>query len=92
MDVAPLNNAPIVAPSPVSASAEQQAGNLQLIQAVHAINAAELYGDQSELSLVLDRRTRRATVRLVHRKTRQVIREIPTDQVLSMADREAYGD
>jgi len=89
MDVAPLHNASMVATSPVSVPAEQQAENLQLIQAVHAINAAELYGEDSELTLALDRRTRRATVRLVHRKTRQVIREVPADQVLSMAG--SYG-
>jgi uncharacterized FlaG/YvyC family protein len=87
MDVTPLHHVPIVAPSPVSVSAEQQAENLQLIQAVHAVNAAELYGEETELTMVLDRRTRRATVRLVHRKTRQVIREIPAGQVLSMVDR-----
>lgn len=92
MDVAPLHNSPIVAPSPVSVSAEQQAETLQLIQAVHAVNAAELYGEESELTLALDRRTRRAIVRLVHRKTGQVIREIPADQVLSMVDPGAYGD
>ena len=92
MDVAPLHNAPIVASAPVSVAAEQQAGNLQLVQAVHAINAAELYGEENELTLALDRRTRRATVRLVRRKTGQVIREVPADQVLSMASAGSYGD
>jgi len=92
MDVSPLHNAPqIVAPSPTSGSAEQQAENLQLVQAVHAINAAELYGEESELTFVLERRTRRATVRLVHRRTRQMIREIPADQVLSMAESVTSG-
>lgn len=92
MDVAPLHNAPIVASSPVSVAAGQQAENLQLVQAVHAINAAELYGEENELTLALDRRTRRATVRLIHRKTGQVIREIPAEQILSVAVPEAYGD
>jgi len=59
MDVAPLHNTPqTVAPAPVSADGEQQAQNLQLIQAVHAVNAAELYGEESELAFWLDRRTR----------------------------------
>lgn len=87
MDVAPLHNAPqTVAPSPVSVTAEQQAANLQLVQAVRAINAAELYGEDSELSLAFDRRTRRAIVRLVYRKTSQAIREIPAEQVLGLAE------
>ncbi len=93
MDVAPLHNAPqIAAPAPTSVSAEQQAENLQLVQAVHAINAAELYGEESELTLAFERRTRRATVRLVHRRTRQVIREIHADQVLSIAQSVTSGD
>jgi len=92
MDVAPLHNASIVASAPTSVPAEQQSENLQLVQAVHAINAAELYGEENELTLALDRRTRRATVRLVHRKTGQVIREVPADQVLSMAAPGSYGD
>jgi len=93
MDVSPLHNAPqIVAPSPTAGSAGQQAENLPLVQAVHAINAAELYGEESELTFALDRRTRRATVRLVHRRTRQVIREIPADQVLSLAESVTSGD
>jgi len=87
MDVTPLHNAPqTVAPSPVSAAAEQQAENLALVQAVHAINGAELYGEDSELSLALDRRTQRAVVRLVHRKTRQVIREVPAEELLILAE------
>lgn len=87
MNVTPLHNASqITGPSPDSTSAEQQAENLALVQAVHAINAAELYGEDSELSFALDRRVQSAAVRLVHRKTRQVIREIPADQVLSLAE------
>ena len=93
MDVAPLHNAPqTVAPSPVSVSAEQQAENLQLIEAVRAINAAELYGEDSELAFVLDRRTRRALIRLVDRKTKQPIRELPSDLVLSLAESVASDD
>lgn len=87
MNVAPLHNSPqIVAPSPVSASSDQQAENLALVQAVRAINAAELYGEQGELSFALERRTQRVVVRLIDRKTRQVIREVPADQVLSLAE------
>lgn len=92
MDVAPLHNAPMVASSPVSVPAEQQAENLQLVQAVHAINAAELYGEENELTLALDRRTRRATVRLVRRKTGQVIREVPADEILNMGAPRADDD
>lgn len=86
MDVAPLNTAPqAAAPAPVSLSAEQQAQNRQLIQAVQAVNVAELFGQDSELTFALERRTQRALVRLLNRKTREVIREIPADEVLQLA-------
>ena len=57
-----------------------------------AINAAELYGEDSELAFVLDRRTRRALIRLVDRKTKQVLRELPSDLVLSLAESVAPDD
>jgi len=85
MDVSPLQTLPQVAsPSPVSISSEQQAENRQLIQAVHAINAAELFGKDSELTFALDRTARRAVVRLVNRKTRTEIREIPAEELLGL--------
>jgi flagellar protein FlaG len=92
MNVTPLHNSQIVAPSPVPASNDQQAENLALVQAVQAINAAELYGEQGELSFALDRRTQRGVVRLIERKTKQVIREVPPDQVLSLAESLEPGD
>lgn len=92
MHVVPLQNSQIVAPSPVPASGDQQAENLALVQAVQAINAADLYEEQGELSFALDRRTQRGVVRLIDRKTKQVIREVPPDQVLSLAESLEPGD
>lgn len=87
MDIAPLHTASQTsAPAPVSASAEQQAQNRELIQAVHAINAAELFGEDSELTFALDRKTGRGVVRLFRRKSRELIREISSEEVLGLAD------
>jgi uncharacterized FlaG/YvyC family protein len=87
MDVAPLHTAPqAAAPAPVSLSAEQLAENRQLIQAVLAVNVAELFGQDSELTFARDRRTQRAVIRLVNRKTGEVIREIPSDELLGLAE------
>lgn len=57
----------------------------ELIQAVRALNAAELFGQNSELTFVLDRETHRALVRLIDRKTNEVIRQIPPEYLLRMA-------
>ena len=57
-----------------------------LIQAVRAVNAAELYGQENELSFAFDRGSQRAVVRIVDRKTREVVQQIPTEQVLRFAE------
>jgi uncharacterized FlaG/YvyC family protein len=87
MDIAPLHTASQTsAPAPVSASAEQQAQNRELIQAVHAINAAEWFGEANELTFALDRKTGRGFIRLVRRKKRELVREISPEELLGLAD------
>lgn len=68
------------APSPV---AEDRRA---LIQAIRAVNAAELYGQENELSFVFDRETQRPVVRIVDRKTREVVQQIPSEHVLRLAE------
>ena len=75
----PLTAAPVVAP------VETLTQNRELIQAVKAVNVAELFGQNSELTFVLDRESRRALVRLIDRKTNEVIRQIPPEYILRMA-------
>jgi flagellar protein FlaG len=57
-----------------------------LIHAVRAVNAAELYGQENELSFAFDRHTRRTVVRIVDKKTREVVQQIPNEQVLRLAE------
>jgi len=73
--------AAVAVPQPSEKLVHQRA----LIQAVKALNAAELFGQNSELSFVLDRETRRPVVRLIDRKTAEVIRQIPPEYLLRMA-------
>ena len=75
--------APAVAPQ---ASPETRSENRELIQAVRALNATELFGQNSELTFVLDRETRRPLVRIVDRDTGEVIRQIPPEYALRMAE------
>ena len=86
MDVAPLHNAPQAAAPAAAPVPEQLAQNRQLIQAVHAVNAGELFGQDSELTFAFDRRTQRPVMRLVSRKTKEVIRQVPAEQVLRLAE------
>ena len=57
-----------------------------LIQAVRAVNAAELFGQQNELSFAFNRHAQKAVVRIVDRKTRELVQQIPTEQVLRLAE------
>jgi uncharacterized FlaG/YvyC family protein len=69
-----------VAPRPLTQ--DQRA----LIQAVRSVNAAELLGQNNELTFVLDRATRRAVVRIVDKQTHKVVDQIPAEYVLRMAE------
>jgi flagellar protein FlaG len=57
-----------------------------VIQAVRAVNKAEVFGQEHELSFAMDRATRRPVVRIVDRKTRQVVQQIPSESVLRLAE------
>ena len=55
--------------------------NSELVQAVRAVNAAELFGGESELTFVIDRRTQMALVRVVDKKSGEVVRQFPPEYV-----------
>jgi len=75
------------APNSVEAPSPQlRAKDRELIQAVKALNRSEMFGGDSELTFILDRETRRPVVRIVDRETREVIRQIPPEYALRLAD------
>ena len=69
-------------PAPPKATEDQKA----LIQAVKAVNAAEMFGQENELTFVIDRAARIAVVRIVNKKTGALVQQIPNQQVLKMAE------
>ena len=81
-----LNQPAPSAAQPVSAETRTKAEDRELIKAVKALNATELFGQNNELTFVLDRQTHRPLVRIVDRETREVIRQIPQEHVLRMAE------
>ena len=86
MDVTPLNTVqpPAVTPGPTAISAEEQANHRQLVKAVRAVNTAELYGQDNVVTFVLDQ-AGQALLQVVNRKTKEVIRQIPAEGVLTAA-------
>lgn len=67
-------------------SPELRAENRELIRAVRKVNEAEKFGNDSELTFLLDRETGRPVVRIIDKKTREVIQQFPPEYVLRMAD------
>jgi len=67
---------------PPPATADQRA----LIQAVRAINAAELFGQDNELTFVLDRAARRVLVRIIDKNTGDLVQQIPAEAIVRMAE------
>jgi flagellar protein FlaG len=71
---------------PVTAlSPQQRAEQRQLIQAVRAMNESEFFGDTSELTFSLDPDTRRPIFKLIDKRTQEVIRQVPPEYLLRLA-------
>jgi uncharacterized FlaG/YvyC family protein len=88
MDISALSNLPAVN-SAHTAPAEpnpQAPERRELIQAIKAVNAAGVFGQDNELTFVLDRGSRRAVARLVNRQTHEVVQQIPAEYVLRLAE------
>jgi flagellar protein FlaG len=64
---------------------ERLAENRELIQAVRALNGAEVFGQSQELQFSLDRETRRPILKIVDRKTGEVVSQIPAENALRLA-------
>ena len=62
-----------------------------LIQAVKAVNASGMLGQDNELTFVLDRALRRAITQIVSKQTGEVVEQIPSEYVLRMAEELSRG-
>ena len=86
MQIAPLQVNQVASSAVQPATPETRMENQELIRAVKALNATELFGQNSELTFVMDRKTHRPLVRIIDRKTKKVIRQIPPEYVLRMSE------
>jgi flagellar protein FlaG len=68
-----------------AASQATFAENRDLIQAVRAINETEFLGSDNELSFARDQETGRPVIRIVDRTTKEVIRQVPSEYILRVA-------
>lgn len=85
MDTSGVQRAlPVVAsaaPTPVENAAEKR----DVVQAVKAVNGSEMFGPENELRFQTDPHTQRMVVRVVNKKTNEVLSQIPPEYVLNLA-------
>jgi uncharacterized FlaG/YvyC family protein len=58
----------------------------EVIQAIKAVNASAMLGEDNELVFQRDRSTQRMVIRLVDRKTGDVISQLPPEYLLRVAE------
>lgn len=58
-----------------------------LIQAVKAVNASGMFGQDNELTFSMDRAARQMVLRVVNKATRDVVMQIPDEYVLRLAEK-----
>jgi flagellar protein FlaG len=84
MEVNKVNSTPVLPVNSVTETRLQVPP--ELTQAVKAVNGAKLFGQDAELSFLMDRESKRFVVRLVDKNTRKVIRQIPAQTILQQAE------
>jgi uncharacterized FlaG/YvyC family protein len=72
--------------APATIPAGQSAENREIVQAVKALNGAEMFGHDNQLMFQRDSHTQRMVIRMVNRRTNEVVTQIPSEYVLRMAE------
>ena len=73
------------APAP-AVTVDKAAENRQVVQAVKAVNGTEMFGPENELCFQKDPEMNRLVVRVVNRKTKEVLSQVPAEYVLRLAE------
>jgi flagellar protein FlaG len=86
MDITGVNHSLQTAPAHTApAPVDHAAQNREVVQAVKALNGTEMFGEDNQLQFQKDQQTGRMVVRVVNRKTNEVISQIPPEYVLRLA-------
>jgi len=73
--------------APVAAiPVDQAAENREVVRAVKALNATEMFGQENQLLFRRDPQSQRMVVRVVNRKTEEVVSQIPAEYILRLAE------
>jgi uncharacterized FlaG/YvyC family protein len=65
---------------------DQAVENREVVRAVKALNATEMFGQENQLLFRRDPESQRMVVRVVNRKTEEVVSQIPAEYILRLAE------
>ena len=82
----PTRISPVAPATAVPAGPDHGPQNREIIQAVHALNRTQMFGQDNELEFHRDQASRRMVIRVVNRKTQEVVSQIPPEYVLRLAE------
>jgi uncharacterized FlaG/YvyC family protein len=86
MEITPVNRSVPAVTAPVETiPVDQAAENREVVRAVKALNDTEMFGEDNQLMFQRDQETQRMVIRVVNRKTNEVISQIPPEYVLRLA-------
>ena len=87
MDITAINRGAtgVHAPEPALAI-DKVSEKREVVQAVKAVNGTEMFGPENELRFQRDPETNRFVVRVINRKTREVVSQVPEEYILRIAE------
>ena len=87
MDLTAINSGATGAHAPAPAvTLDKTAEQREVVQAVKAVNGTEMFGAENELRFQKDPETHRFVVRVINKKTREVLSQVPEEVVLRLAE------
>lgn len=86
MNISSVGSSTVLPSTPGTPTAATAAYNRQLVQAANIVNNHAALGNNNEIVFVMDRATHRAIMRVVDRKTQDVVMQLPPEYVLRLAE------
>jgi uncharacterized FlaG/YvyC family protein len=87
MEITAVDHSGLGMTAPAEMAPDRHAAeNREVVQAVKALNGTEMFGQDSQLIFRRDPETHRMVIRLVNRKTEEVLAQIPEEYVLRLAE------
>jgi len=86
MDVTSVQRIAQALPAATPGAPIDQAQARDVVQAVKALNQTEMFGQDNELEFQRDQASRRMVIRVVNRKTQEVVSQVPAEYVLRLAE------